>query len=265
MKKSLNHLSIFCTGCLRITFLLMAVFVLYPVYTSAKDFILINKIMYDTPLNEQIATGVAYSNGEFVELYNAGIDTINLTGWALRGGGSTEIYNFPSGSAMPPKSFLIIAYQYNNSNFTLDQLYAGLFSGQNKQILYHRKILLSNSGEAVYIRDNTGITKDSIYYDGTSSKTKPNRLSAENADNIAGNACVCLQRKTAVFTSDGVAVPNNLEWITALVNPFQLYTHFTEPELPALWTIPQAMHRRLMKSFFRQETPFPVLIPTSLL
>ncbi len=202
--------------------------------TQAKDFVLINKIMYDTPLNEQIATGVAYSNGEFVELYNAGVDTVKLNGWYLHGGGSTETSYFPTNTVMAPKSYLIVAYQYNNSGFTLDQLYAGLTATTNHQIQYQRKILWSNSGEPVYLRDNYGLTKDSIYYDGTSSKTKPNRLSADNADGIAGNSCICLQRKTAVFTNDGCAIPNNLEWTSALVNPFQLHAAFIPPVLPGV-------------------------------
>ena len=201
---------------------------------QAKDFVLINKIMYDSPLNEQIATGVAYSNGEYVELYNAGIETVNLSGWVLRGGGSTELYYFPTNTIMAPKSFLIIAYQYNNSGFTLDQLYTGLTPTTDHQIQYQRKIVWSNSGEPAYLRDNYGVTRDSIYYDGTSSKTKPNRLSADNADGIAGNSCVCLQRKTAIFTSNGCAIPNNIEWVTATINPFRLNAAFIVPLLPGV-------------------------------
>ena len=201
---------------------------------DAKNFVIINKIMYDSPLNEQIATGVAYSNGEYVELYNAGIETVNLNGWVLRGGGSTEIYYFPVNTTMGPKTYLIVAYQYYNSGFTLDQLYSGITATADCQIQYQRKIILSNSGEPVYLRDNYGMTKDSIYYDGTSNKTKPNRLSADNTDGLEGNSCVCVQRKTTIFKDDGCAIPNNLEWVTAVVNPFQQNTSFTQPFLPGV-------------------------------
>lgn len=198
----------------------------------ANDFIIINKIMYDTPLNEQIAQSIPYSNGEFVELYNAGVNSVNLTGWVLRGGGTTETYNLPANTVMQPNSFLIIAYQYYNSGFTVDYLYSGLYPSGNSQVLYQRKVILSNSGEPVYIKDNQGMVRDSIYYDGTSSKTKPNRLSAENVDGLSGNSCVCLQRKTAIFTTNGRAVTNNLEWASAVINPFQLYSSFIQPVLP---------------------------------
>lgn len=215
-------------------YIVLLVLLIIPLYIQAKDFVLINKIMYDSPLNEQIATGIAYSNGEFVELYNAGVETVNLSGWVLRGGGSTELYYFPSNTVMAPKTYLVVAYQYNNSGFTLDQLYNGLAATSDHQIQYQRKIIWSNSGEPAYLRDNYGVTKDSIYYDGTSSKTKPNRLSADNADGLEGNSCVCLQRKTAIFTNDGCAIPNNLEWATALVNPFQLNAAFIAPFLPGV-------------------------------
>ena len=205
-----------------------------PMALQAKDYIIINKIMYDTPLNEQIATGVAYSNGEYVELFNAGVDPVSLNGWVLRGGGSTEIYSFPTNTVMQPKSYLIVAYQYNNSSFTLDQLYTGLTATTDHQIQYQRKIIWSNSGEPVYLRDNYGMTKDSIYYDGTSSKTKPNRLSADNVDGLAGNACVCLQRKIANFDVNSNAIPNNLEWTTSVANPFQQSTIYHAPAIPGV-------------------------------
>jgi len=223
----------YCKRVCSFTFTAFA-FLIISFSLGAKNFVIINKIMYDTPLNEQIATGVAYSNGEYIELYNAGIDTVSLNGWVLRGGGSTEIYSFPAGTTMTPKSYLIVAYQYNNSGFTLDQLYSGLTATANHQIQYQRKIIWSNSGEPVYLRSNTGITKDSIYYDGTSSKTKPNRLSADNADGLDGNSCVSLQRKSVEFDVNGCAIPNNLDWVTAPVSVFQQNSAFVIPVLPGV-------------------------------
>ncbi len=215
-------------------YILLIICFFVSIVVHAADFIIINKIMYDSPLNEQIAQSIPYSNGEYIELYNAGISSADMTGWTLRGGGTTETYNFPDNTIIAPKSFLIIAYQYYNSGFTVDQLYSGLYPSGNNQILYQRKIILSNSGEPVYLKDNQSVVRDSIYYDGTSNKTKPNRLSADNVDGLSGNSCMCLQRKTALFTDTGCAIPDNLEWITALVNPFQLHISFITPVLPGL-------------------------------
>jgi len=229
MKKQSTSL---CKRIRSFTFVFAFLFISFS--SGAKNFVIINKIMYDTPLNEQIATGVAYSNGEYVELYNAGIETVSLNGWVLRGGGSTEIYSFPSSTTLAPKSYLIVAYQYINSGFTLDQLYSGLTATTDHQIQYQRKIVLSNSGEPVYLRDNTGLTKDSIYYDGTSSKTKPHRLSADNADGLDGNSCVSIQRKAVLFDTNCCAIPNNLDWITATVRVFQQNSAYMAPFLPGV-------------------------------
>ncbi|MDO5665166.1 MAG: DUF6443 domain-containing protein [Bacteroidia bacterium] len=211
--------------------LLIATVCLWTAFTAAqtKNYVIINEVMYDTPLNERIAQGISYSNGEYIELYNVGITAVNLTGWYLKGEGSTEIYNFPAGTQLQPGGYLIVAYQYLNSNFTLDSLYQGFETLHNRQVLYQRKIILSNSGEALKLVDNTGATKDSLYIDGTINLRKPNRLSAPNPDGAVGSTCVSLQRKTAVFDDNGNAITNNQEWITATVNPYLLYAGFVVP------------------------------------
>ena len=200
----------------------------------AKDYVIISEVMYDSPLNEQIATGVAYSNGEYIELYNAGIEDVNFTNWSLKGGGSTEIYTFPANTVLAPKSYLVVAYQYLNSGFTLDQLFEGFATITGKQIQYQRKIILSNSGEALKLRNPDGTTKDSLYIDGTTNKTKPFRLSAENADGIAGNACLSIQRKTTIFDSNGNAILNNQEWTTSKVNIYNQTATFSAPAIPGV-------------------------------
>lgn len=200
----------------------------------AKDYIIISEIMYDSPLNEQIATGTAYSNGEFIELYNTGVDSVNLTGWSLKGGGSTEIYNFPVNTVLSPKSYLIVAYQYNNSGFTLEQLYLGFTADSKRQVQYQRKIILSNSGEALKLRDPNGITKDSIYIDGTTNKTKPYRITAENNDGIEGNSCISVHRSTSVFDFEGNAIPNNQEWSVSTIGIYAQTTPFKTPLIPGV-------------------------------
>ena len=213
------------------TALVLACLILTSLGVSGKEYVIISELMYDSPLNEQIATGVAYSNGEYIELFNAGIDSVNLANWSLKGGGSTEVYTFPSATVLPPKGYLIVAYQYSGSGFTLDQLYSGFTPNADHQVQYQKKIILSNSGEPIKLRDISGITKDSIYIDGTSNKTKVNRLSAENADNTVGLSCVSLQRKTAVFDAAGNAIPNNTEWTTGTVTLYSQNTAYAAPAI----------------------------------
>lgn len=210
----------------------LLLFLTFPLQLGfAQDYIIISEIMYDTPLNEQIATGVAYSNGEYIELYNPGFNSVKLNGWYLKGGGSTEVFYFPSNTILPSKSYLIVAYRYSNSGFLLDRLYENFMITGNNQVIYQRKIILSNSGEPVKLYDRRGNMKDSIYIDGTINKNKTDRLSADNIDNRPGNLCVSLQRKTAVFDNNGNAISNNSEWQTALVTLNKPFLEFTEPQM----------------------------------
>jgi len=197
---------------------------------KSQNNVVISEIMYDTPLNEFIATSYNYSNGEFIELYNIGDSDVNMTGWTLNGGGVTEIYDFPSNTILPSKSHLIVAFKHQYGDFLFHDLYEGITQEYpNKQILYQRKIILSNSGESVVLKDNNGITKDSIYYDGTSNKKKPDRLEALNQDNIEGLSCVSLQRVFVQFNMEGQAYTYNSEWVTDIVTPFEHHYSFIDP------------------------------------
>ncbi len=196
--------------------------------------VVISEIMYDTPLNERIAQGIPYSNGEYIELYNFEKTPVNLTSWKLTGGGVTEIYNFPAGTIIGAESFILVAYQYNNSKFELEELYPGVKSyPKYNSPLYQRKIILSNSGETVSLIDNTGKVVDHVAYDGTSNKTKPDRLSADNEDGIEGWACKSLQRSKVQYDNLGRAVFDPSHWCAFGVIP---YHHFMEllPDLGSL-------------------------------
>lgn len=183
---------------------------------SAHAQVVLNQIMYDTPLNERI-TLPPYSNGEFIELYNYSTDDVQLYGWQIKGGGKTEIFTFDS-IILPTRQHLILAYRhYNTPNFTLDSIYNGTnLLTANAQIVYQRKIILSNEGESVTIWDNRHNKIDSIYYDGTSNKRKEDRLSADNIDSIPYNTCVSLQRNK-ITTVNKAAITKNADWITDYV------------------------------------------------
>jgi hypothetical protein len=179
--------------------------------------------MYDSPLNEVI-TVTPYSNGEFIELYNFEDGDVDLSGWKLTGSGVTETFIFPSNTCISSRGFLIIAYQYLNSGFVLDNLYQGFSRNEPNayvEPIYQRKIILSNSGEMLTLIDADGNIVDYIEYDGTSHKTKPNRLSAENEDGIDGELCISLQRIKAEYDSDGKIVTDNSHWSVGRVKPFK--------------------------------------------
>ncbi len=192
--------------------LLSVLWCMMPFCLWASPSAVISQIMYDTPLNEQIIIP-PYSNGEFIELFNISGSSLSLSGWSLYGDGKTEKYIFPAGTTLDAGKHLIIAYRHKRTpDFTLSDLYGSAVSG--KAVLYQNTLVLSNSGESILLRDADGTVVDSIYYDGTSHKLKPDRLSATNQDSIAGSLCRSLLRTKVAYDSYGYAVTDNSHWQT---------------------------------------------------
>ena len=182
---------------------------------KAKCQVVFTQILYDTPLNEQV-TITPYSNGEFIELYNISEQNIDLSQWGLYGDGVTEKYTFPSGTTIQGRSHLIVAYSHKKSpDFVLSSLFNNI---AQLPILYQNKVILKNGGEAIRLHNQYGTLVDSIYFDGTSHKSKPDRLSAENADSIMGNLCVSLQRTYVAYNEHGCAITDNSHWETQQVS-----------------------------------------------
>ena len=179
---------------------------------QAVDYVHLSEILYDTPLNEQIVSP-PYSNGEYVELYNAG-DSVDLSGWLLCGDGSTEQYEFGA-VVMPPQSFLIVAY--------VDE----------GRVLYQDAIALKNTKEYIRLYDAAGTLRDSIYYGNETTIQPPSdRLIAENADGTAGDACLSVQRVRVQFRPDGSAMADHWHWEVAEATPQALSAAYETPLSP---------------------------------
>ncbi len=171
-------------------------------YGYAVDYVHINEIMYDSPLNEVITTP-PYSNGEYVELYNAGDNPADLSGWKLLGDGVTEIYQFGE-VVMPARSFLILAYRHSRTpEFQLGEVFDNLIPGAG-QILYQNIITLKNTREYIRLYDSRGVLRDSIYYGNETSIPIAERLIATNADDIPGSECLSVQRRKVQFNLNGI-------------------------------------------------------------
>ena len=185
-------------------------------FSTAGNYVIINQVMYDSPWNERV-TVRPYSNGEYIELYNAGTDDISIEGWTLLGSGSTEKLTIPSGLTIPAQGYLVVAYRYSQTpEYQLSDLFA-VPTNSNFQIYYQSKIVLSNSGESLTLKDATGMVVDSLYYHGTSNKSNPNRLHAENADSIMGSECVSLHRIEVEFDEFGNTIHSTSKWTTDYV------------------------------------------------
>ena len=93
---------------------------------------------------------------EFIELYNAGPDTISLASWQLGDSASLNGYfRFPPGAFIAPHSYIVLFGGGNPSGFTIP-VYTADGSICNG---------LTNSGEAIYLIDKTGYIVDRVSHD----------------------------------------------------------------------------------------------------
>ena len=193
-------------------------FILSPLIIFADNYVIINQVMYDSPLNESI-TESPYSNGEFIELYNGSSDTVSLQGWYVAGGSATEKFYFSNQSILP-KGFLAIAFRHPSTpSFVLEDMsYPSAGGGSQYTIIYQNNIILSNGGESITLYNANNEIVDQICYGGTSNVSTQDRLSANNLDNIPGNQCVSLFRTWVEFDEDGLVVPGISKWKTDYIS-----------------------------------------------
>jgi len=192
---------------------------LCPFYGIANNYVIINQVMYDSPLNEQTQYP-PYSNGEYIELYNGSDVSVSLLGWDIAGDGVTEQFNFPDIS-IAAKSFLIIAFRHAySSSFDLNEVFS-LPNTHDSQLIYQSNVILANQGETIVLHNADHEIVDQITYDGTSNLSKPNRLSADNEGAPSGSQCVSLHRTWVEFDESGKAVVETSQWKSGPVSFYE--------------------------------------------
>lgn len=154
----------------------------------------IAEVLYDSPLNEVI-TKPNYSHGEFISFLNYGYEPVDLSAWWITDGGK-ETFVFPKGTVLMPQALCILAFRGDkNKTFTLDSIYSNAREYGWNLLLYQDKLILSNGGETLLLRDANGRIVDAMIYDGTSkAPDSVSALRAPNASGIVGDKCVSLQR-----------------------------------------------------------------------
>ncbi len=70
------------------------------------NFIVINEISYNPPFN--------FYSGDWVEFYNNGTETVNLSGWRFSDSDTTHAYIFPDSSIVAPAGYLVIVNDADN-------------------------------------------------------------------------------------------------------------------------------------------------------
>ncbi|MCF7976392.1 MAG: lamin tail domain-containing protein [Phycisphaerae bacterium] len=104
--------------------------------------VVINEIHYDPDANT--------NHVEFVELFNAGTDPVNLGAWSLEDAIS---YQFPEGTVLDPGAYLVVSQDPGAVLAWSGVTSLGPFEGR-----------LNNTGETVRLSDASGRTVDSVDY-----------------------------------------------------------------------------------------------------
>ncbi len=121
------------------------------------DEIVINEIMYhhrpDTVVADAGGNSYTVNDEEWIELYNRGTQTIDLSGWQLA---EAVDYRFPAGTTLGPDQYLVVARDAASLALKYPQLAGqilGDFSGR-----------LSDGNERLRLLDQVGNPADEVHY-----------------------------------------------------------------------------------------------------
>jgi len=190
----------------------------------ATDFVVISEILYDTPLNEDLSQ-TPHCFGEFIELYNAGTEPVNLTGWQLGTQTPVQSYSF-SGVVLAPHSFLTVAFgapdsyggyvpeEYKAIGWTDFHWLFDIAPGTGT-ILFQTQMTLPNDSCTVMLKDNTGKIRDYIRYDENSiwPSMKAKNEDFSDMNYLDYHNLNSIQRSNALFDWEGCAVFHESNWV----------------------------------------------------
>jgi hypothetical protein len=124
--------------------------------SGANEVIVISEVYYDTVGTDSVE--------EWIELYNNGTTTVDVSGWTItdnNGTGST--YTIPNGTSIAAGSYLTIAA--DSTGFTNLYGYAANLYGSIPN--------LNNDGDALILKDDSGNEKDAVAWEGGASSGTP--------------------------------------------------------------------------------------------
>ena len=193
----------------------LLVALLFPLALWANaNYIIINQVMYDTPLAEEVGKQGCY-NGEFFELYNGGKDDVALNGWqvhSLSGTNTCETYSLPR-VIIPSGGYLIFASRYEDGDtFEMDEFYEQLVNKPHPDIIYNNKIILSNKKETLLLINAQKDTVDQIVFGSNTN------LKASNSNGTLGKNCRSLHRTGVECDEYGHVIKNKSQWVTDKVS-----------------------------------------------
>ena len=116
--------------------------------------VVINEIMYN-PYYEVNGASDTDDSGEWIEFFNAGQESVDMSGWKIVEG---ITFTFPSGAAIAPGAYVILAR--DSVRFKADNGFDPHFDWGGSD-----NGALSNSGEDITLVNSSSVTVDSVDYD----------------------------------------------------------------------------------------------------
>lgn len=133
-------------------------------------------IVVAAPIGDIVINEINYNSsedfdpGDWVELYNPGLQTVDVSGWIFKDSSDEHIFTIPNNTLINADGYLVLCESLSD--------FAACFPDVN-QVLGDFDFGLSSSGEAVRLYTNTGVTIDSVYYGVTAPwATAPNGTGA---------------------------------------------------------------------------------------
>lgn len=148
------------------TGIIFIIFCLYCISNYAQNgTLIISEIFYDSPLNEWMTgkdseRNVCHEGGEYIELYNPTLESVNISNWRVIGTNRWEHqYLFPEGTIIAPKELILLSFKgdLKSTANPLKTVFGNLPDGR---IFYHNNIVLSNVGESLTILDDQRKIRD---------------------------------------------------------------------------------------------------------
>ena len=211
------------------------IFILCISQLFATDYVVITEVMYDTPLNED--TNRRFHNyGEFIELYNTGDNVVDLSGWSIETTSPHQVFTIPTETKINPRTTLVVAYGLENtivysvSDMTEEEFMNGmtdfhwLYGLTNliePQIVHQTILILPNQHTTLLLKNNSGITMDSVIYENPHPESLDNARNKNNGLVDGYRGCLrniySLQRMNVSFVDDAVAYRSH-DWLGEPMN-----------------------------------------------
>ncbi len=117
--------------------------------TSVEEQVVINEINYKSPND--------FDSGDWIELYNNGSQTVDLSGWVLADEGDPEkVFVFSNGTYLYPGQYLVVASKISTFRSVFPSI---------RNVIGDLSFGLSGSGETIWLYNNSGVLIDQVRYD----------------------------------------------------------------------------------------------------